>query len=150
MVLPAIRKNGGYFHINPGETMEQIKVRFEKALAEAIAERDATIQQKDALMKQLNGDKQMTDVWRLPTIARWEKSQGKHPTQKPLSLLGRRYLGIEREEEFLRLSRARREEIESLAIADDYRHRIKDIATMEGLGDGVSVSEEIPAIDLPF
>ena len=134
-----------------------------------------------ALMKQLNGDKQMTDVWRLPAIARWEKSQGKHPTQKPLSLLariilastkpgawvldpfagssttgiaanllGRRYLGIEREEEFLRLSRARREEIESLAIADDYRHRIKDIAAMEGFGDGVSVSEEIPAIDLPF
>ena len=134
-----------------------------------------------ALMKQLNGDKQMTDVWRLPAIARWEKSQGKHPTQKPLSLLariilastkpdawvldpfagssttgiaanllGRRYLGIEREEEFLELSRARREEIESLAIADDYRHRIKDIAAMEGFGDGASVSEECPAVDLPF
>ena len=24
------------------------------------------------LMKQLNGNKQMTDVWNLPTIARWE------------------------------------------------------------------------------
>ena len=32
-----------------------------------------------ALMKHLNDDKQMTDVWRLPAIARWEKSQGKHP-----------------------------------------------------------------------
>ena len=83
-----------------------------------------------ALMKHLNDCKQMTDVWRLPAIARWEKSQGKHPTQKPLtllvriilastqhgawildpfsgsgttgiaaSLLGRRYLGIEQEEE---------------------------------------------------
>lgn len=41
------------------------------------------------LMKRLNGDKQMTDVWRLPAIGRWEKSQGKHPTQKPLSLLTR-------------------------------------------------------------
>lgn len=41
------------------------------------------------LMKQLNDDKQMTDVWRLPAIGRWEKSQGKHPTQKPLSLLTR-------------------------------------------------------------
>jgi DNA modification methylase len=29
------------------------------------------------LMKRLNDDKQMTDVWRLPAIARWEKSQGK-------------------------------------------------------------------------
>ena len=27
--------------------------------------------------KKLNDDKQMTDVWRLPAIARWEKSQGK-------------------------------------------------------------------------
>lgn len=41
------------------------------------------------LMKRLNENKQMTDVWRLPAIGRWEKSQGKHPTQKPLSLLTR-------------------------------------------------------------
>ncbi len=41
------------------------------------------------LMKQINGDKQMTDVWHLPAIARWEKSCGKHPTQKPLALLVR-------------------------------------------------------------
>ena len=33
--------------------------------------------------------KQMTDVWNLPAIARWEKSCGKHPTQKPLALLTR-------------------------------------------------------------
>lgn len=41
------------------------------------------------LMKKLNDGKQMTDVWRLPAIAKWEKSCGKHPTQKPLSLLAR-------------------------------------------------------------
>ena len=41
------------------------------------------------LMKQLNGNKQMKDVWKLPAIARWEKSCGKHPTQKPLSVLTR-------------------------------------------------------------
>lgn len=40
------------------------------------------------LMKKIN-DKQMTDVWHLPAIARWEKAHGKHPTQKPLSLLTR-------------------------------------------------------------
>lgn len=39
------------------------------------------------LMKELNGGKQMRDVWRLPAIAPWEKSCGKHPTQKPLCLL---------------------------------------------------------------
>ncbi len=41
------------------------------------------------LMKSLNGNKQMKDVWSLPAIAPWEKSCGKHPTQKPLSLLTR-------------------------------------------------------------
>ncbi len=41
------------------------------------------------LMKQINGDKQMTDVWRMPAIGTWEKSCGKHPTQKPLRLLTR-------------------------------------------------------------
>lgn len=40
-------------------------------------------------MKILNNDKQMTDVWHLPAVARWEKSCGKHPTQKPLGLLAR-------------------------------------------------------------
>ena len=41
------------------------------------------------LMKQLNGDKQMKDVWKPPAIAPWEKSCGKPPTQKPLSVLTR-------------------------------------------------------------
>ncbi len=41
------------------------------------------------VMKRLNSNKQMTDVWRMPAIGRWEKSCGKHPTQKPLALLTR-------------------------------------------------------------
>lgn len=41
------------------------------------------------LMKELNDDKQMKDVWNLPAIAPWEKSCKKHPTQKPLSVLTR-------------------------------------------------------------
>ena len=41
------------------------------------------------LMRQLNDGKQMTDVWRMPAVAKWEKSCGKHPTQKPISLLAR-------------------------------------------------------------
>lgn len=44
------------------------------------------------LMKELNGGKQMTDVWRIPAIGRWEKTCGKHPTQKPLRLLVRAIL----------------------------------------------------------
>jgi site-specific DNA-methyltransferase (adenine-specific) len=95
------------------------------------------------VMKHLNGDKQMTDVWRLPAVGKWEKSCGKHPTQKPLrllyriilastdeggtildpfagssttgiaaNLLGRNYIGIEKEKEFYDLSIARRNELE--------------------------------------
>lgn len=41
------------------------------------------------VMKDLNGGRQMKDVWHLPAIAPWEKTCGKHPCQKPLSLLGR-------------------------------------------------------------
>ena len=51
-VLPAIRKNGGYFHINPGETPEQMKARFQKMLDEALAERNEMIRQKDELLRQ--------------------------------------------------------------------------------------------------
>ena len=107
------------------------------------------------LMKQLNGDKQMTDVWQLPAIARWEKSCGKHPTQKPLgvlarliqastqpgawildpfngsattgiaaNLLGRKYLGLEIVDDFLSMSKARREEIENSAVRRDYLERM--------------------------
>lgn len=108
-----------------------------------------------ALMRQLNGDKQMTDVWQLPAISRWEKSCGKHPTQKPIgilarliqastepgawildpfsgsattgiaaNLLGRRYLGLEIEDEFLAMSQARREEIEDIAIRNNYLEKL--------------------------
>lgn len=107
------------------------------------------------LMKALNDGKQMTDVWHLPAIAKWEKSCGKHPTQKPIfllariiqastrpgawildpfngsgttgiaaSLLGRRYLGIEIEDEFLSMSRARREELESSEVRGEYLSRL--------------------------
>ena len=41
------------------------------------------------LMRKVAGGRQMTDVWRLPAIAPWEKTCGKHPTQKPLALVAR-------------------------------------------------------------
>lgn len=96
------------------------------------------------LMKRLNADKQMKDVWRLPAVAKWEKSCGKHPTQKPLALLaqiilastkkdaiildpfagssttgiasnvlGRRFIGIEQETKYLKLSQARYEDLQN-------------------------------------
>lgn len=42
-----------------------------------------------ALMKEKNGGKQMKDVWTGPLTPAREKTQGKHPTQKPLYLLER-------------------------------------------------------------
>lgn len=53
------------------------------------------------VMKILNDGKQMTDVWRLPAIGRWEKSCGKHPTQKPLSLLTRIILASTKEGDWI-------------------------------------------------
>ena len=44
------------------------------------------------LMRRLAGNRQMTDVWRMPAIAPWEKSCGKHPTQKPIALAVRAIL----------------------------------------------------------
>ena len=41
------------------------------------------------LMKDENGGKQMKDVWVLPLPSKDEKKYGKHPTQKPLSILNR-------------------------------------------------------------
>lgn len=107
------------------------------------------------LMKQLNDDKQMKDVWKLSAIAPWEKSCGKHPTQKPLSVLSRlilastkpnawildpfagssttgiasnlanrRYLGIDKELEFLEISKNRKLEIENYKTAENYRKKI--------------------------
>ena len=134
------------------------------------------------LMKHINGDKQMTDVWRLPAIARWEKSCGKHPTQKPLgllsriilsstkpnawildpftgssttgiaaNLLGRRFLGLELEEEFAAISKARREEIENHKTYTLYRQKIADIAKAEDTQTCCFASEEeYPIEDLPF
>lgn len=134
-----------------------------------------------SLMRLINEGKQMTDVWRMPAIARWEKACGKHPTQKPLALLariilastrpnawildpftgssttgiaanllGRRFLGIDKEEEYLGISVARRAEIEKLDTAAAYRKRIKDIDIYEKMMDMDMTREEEPARDLPF
>ena len=134
------------------------------------------------LMKHINGNTQMTDVWRMPAIAPWEKSCGKHPTQKPLgllsriimastkpgawildpfagssttgiaaNLLGRQFLGIEREEEFAAMSKARREEIERIENYAGYRRKISDIMKAEDTQTDIfSCCEPEPFEELPF
>lgn len=50
-----------------------------------------------SLMKSLNGDKQMKDVWSGPLTPQKEKVHGKHPTQKPEYLLERIILAASKE-----------------------------------------------------
>lgn len=49
------------------------------------------------LMKEINGGKQMKDVWEISMTKPSEKKHGKHPTQKPLELLERIILASTRE-----------------------------------------------------
>jgi len=134
------------------------------------------------LMKHINGDTQMTDVWRLPAIAPWEKTCTKHPTQKPLgllsriilastqpgawildpfagssttgiaaNLLGRRFLGIEKEDEFTKISKARREEIEDVKTFAKFRRKIPDIVKAEDTQTDLFMCHEPdPIVRLPF
>ena len=48
-------------------------------------------------MKEINGGKQMKDVWRGSLTPRREKTCGRHPTQKPQYLLERVLLASTRE-----------------------------------------------------
>ncbi len=124
----------------------------------------------------------MTDVWHLPAIAPWEKSCGKHPTQKPLALLsriimastqqgdwvldpfcgssttgiasnllGRRFLGIDQEQNYIEISRNRREELENPQLYQKYRSKIKDIQLLDSLFPSM-VKEDANTMygDLPF
>ncbi|MEO1782714.1 DNA-methyltransferase [Enterococcus diestrammenae] len=94
------------------------------------------------LMKELNGGKQMKDVWTGPLTPRSEKTFGKHPTQKPeyvleklvlastregdmildpfvgsgttgvvAKRLGRKFIGIDFEQDYLEIARKRIESI---------------------------------------
>lgn len=87
------------------------------------------------LMKEMNNNKQMKDVWKMSSVSKNEKRYGKHPTQKPEKLLerivlsasdsgdivldpflgsgttgvvavrlGRLFIGIEKEKEYISLS----------------------------------------------
>ena len=53
------------------------------------------------LMKSLNGNKQMKDVWTTSLTKPSEKKQGKHPTQKPLQLLERIILASTNENDII-------------------------------------------------
>ena len=66
------------------------------------------------------------------------------------NLLGRRYLGIDQEEDFLQLSKERKTEIDNVATFSLYRKKIKDIALYEKHSSATFFSEETQGYDLPF
>lgn len=109
------------------------------------------------VMKRINGDKQMTDVWKMPAVGLWEKTCGKHPTQKPLrllyriimasthegdtildpfagscttgiaaNLLGRNFIGIDQNQEYLDLGMRRRAEINDPVKAQKILCKMKE------------------------
>lgn len=53
------------------------------------------------LMKELNDNKQMKDVWTTSLTKTSEKKQGKHPTQKPLEILNRIILASTKENDLI-------------------------------------------------
>lgn len=53
------------------------------------------------LMKRLNNNKQMKDVWTTSLTKPSEKKQGKHPTQKPLEILERIILASTKENDLI-------------------------------------------------
>lgn len=114
------------------------------------------------LLKKLNDNKQMKDVWVFPAIAAWEKAHGKHPTQKPLALLvrlllmasnedsvicdpfsgsattgiaanllDRKFVGIEKEHEFIDISKARKMELDKNTEA--IKNKINDLKFLKRL-----------------
>lgn len=54
-----------------------------------------------SLMKSLNNNKQMKDVWRGPCITKNEKKYGYHPTQKPMYLIERMILAASDEGDWI-------------------------------------------------
>ena len=128
-------------------------------------------------MREINGGKQMKDVWHIPAIGRWEKSCGKHPTQKPLNvlsriilastrpdawildpfagssttgiaanLLGRKYVGIDIEKEFLELGKRRRKELEQPNVFNNYALRVIPNVARETIDNyrDIKLKNELP------
>ena len=111
---------------------------------------------KEALAK-INGGTAMPDVWKIPAAGTWEKTCGKHPTQKPLrllyrtilastndgdiildpfagssttgiaaNLLGRKFIGCEKSDEYLALSISRKMQIDNPILYSNMKRRMEE------------------------
>ena len=76
---------------------------------------------------------------------------GSSTTGIAANLLGRKFLGIEQDEEFAKISRARREEIENIRTFATYKRKISDIVKTEDTQMCCfSCNEPLESMDLPF
>lgn len=109
------------------------------------------------LLRQLNGGVEMPDVWKFARPGFWERSCGKHPTQKPLRLLyrilqtctregftvldpfagscttgiaanlmGRKFIGIDMNKEYLDYGIRRKNEISDAVKADKILNKMSE------------------------
>lgn len=75
---------------------------------------------------------------------------GSSTTGIAASLLGRRYLGIDKEIEFVEMSKRRRMEIENYQCADFMRSKLRDLAYLNEHSVQTVCEEDIFGVDLPF
>jgi site-specific DNA-methyltransferase (adenine-specific) len=75
---------------------------------------------------------------------------GSSTTGIAANLIDRRFLGIERELEYVELSKSRRLELEDYHLRLRYRNKIKDIKLSEALTASYIVCEGLESNDLPF
>lgn len=75
---------------------------------------------------------------------------GSSTTGISANLIDRRFLGIEREQEYVDLSRSRRVELEDYRLRVAYRNKIKDIKLSEAVELNGLVCENEMTSDLPF
>ena len=75
---------------------------------------------------------------------------GSSTTGIAANLLGRRFLGIERETEFAAISKARREEIENFKTFATYKRKIPDIVKAEDTQTNCFLCCEDTIDSLPF
>ena len=75
---------------------------------------------------------------------------GSSTTGIAATLTGRRFLGIEREKEYVEMSKARRIELENINLLMTYRNKIKDIKSSEDLEPYGIICEDHSINELPF
>ena len=85
-----------------------------------------------------------SDAWILDPFS------GSATTGIAASLLGRKYLGLEMEEEFLSMSKARREEIENFQVRSGYLERLVKAKNILPVDNSFVAEDSIHDYNIPW